>query len=246
MSLIHRIADRPRRISHRCRGIFCMLIALLGLGTALHAQRIEAPPRLQPTADALTSLQKCGQNIAKSAPQVSAQLLKAQNLLTHGLLIGWNNPSGDFAAVAPPKEYVEELATEAAWCLKVANILNTEPARKADAEKVLVSITNDVIMKVEDCREWGMGRMVPVTANTIKNGKPDAGWTVMYKWMSIGGLGSVEMSFPQVSTPTAKSLPPGMYSIYATKQSGNGVTKTEPISCAAYQKEKVQCEIPVP
>jgi hypothetical protein len=246
MYMTHPIADWPNRIWHLCRATLCLLIAVLDLGFALQAQRIDAPHRLQPTADALTSLQKCGQNIAQRAPQISTQLLKAQNLLTHGLLIGWNNKTGDFAAVPPPKEYVEELATEGDWCLKVANILNTEPAKKAEAEKVLVSITNDLIMKVEDCREWGMGRMVSVTANTIKNGKPDAGWTVMYKWMSIGGLGSVEMSFPQVSTPTAKSLPPGMYSIYATRQSGNSVTKTEPIACAAYQKEKVQCEIPVP
>jgi len=245
MFFSHRVADR-RLMCHVGLVVCRVLIAILVLVQALRAQKIDAPPRLQPTADALSGLQQCGQDIAKSAPDVSTQLLKAQNLLTHGLLIGWNNPSGDFAAVAPPKEYVEELAKEADWCLKVAKILNTEPARKKEAENVLISITNDVIMKVEDCREWGMGRMVPVSANTIKNGKPDPGWTVMYKWMSIGGLGSVELAFPQVSTPTFKELPPGMYSLYATKQGGNGVTKTQPISCAAYQKEKVQCEIPVP
>jgi hypothetical protein len=240
------IRDRSRRAYCWCRIAFCVLSVAMGLSLTLSAQRIDAPPRLEPTANALTGLQECGKSIAKSAPKVSSKLLDAQKLLTRGLLIGWNNPSGEFAAVAPPKEYVEELAKEADWCLKVANILNTEPARKTQAENVLISITNDLVMKVEDCREWGMGRMVPVTANTIKNGKPDAGWTVMYKWMSIGGLGSVEQAFPQVSTPTAKALPPGMYSLYATRQSGATVQKTQPVNCAAFQKEKVQCEIPVP
>jgi len=225
---------------------FLTSLLLLAFSVPSVAQRIDAPPRLQPTADALTSLQKCGNNIAKSAPALSAKMLEAQRLLTRGLLIGWNNPSRDFAAVPPAKEYVEELAKEADWCLKVAEVLNTRPAKKTQAENVLISIINDLVMKVEDCREWGMGRMVSVTANTTKDGKPDAGWTVLYKWMSIGGLGVLEQSFPQVSTPTAKALPPGMYSLYARRQSGGNVQKTEPINCAAFQKEKVQCEIPVP
>ncbi len=111
---------------------------------------------------------------------------------------------------------------------------------------MLISITNDVIMKVEDCREWGMARMVTVVASTLKNGQPDPGWTVNYKWVSVSGLNATELSFPKISTPTSQALPPGIYSIYATKQVGNTLMKTEPKTISAFQKDKVQCEIPVP
>lgn len=241
------VEGRSRPACRWCRGMCGVFLLVLALFAASSAQRIDAPPRLEPTANALTGLQECGKSIAQSAPAISSQLLEAQTLLTRGLLIGWNNPSGEFAAVPPPKEYVDELAKEADWCLKVAEVLKREPAKKGPAENALIGITNDLVMKVEDCREWGMSRMVTVLANTIKNGQPDSGWTVMYKWVPIGGLGSVvELSFPQLSTPTKKELPPGMYSLYATKQAGDTTKKTEPVNCAAYKKEKVQCEIPVP
>ncbi len=229
--------------SHRAASVL-----LLALTCALcsPAQRIDAPPRLEPTANALTGLQKCGESIDRTSPQVSKDLLKAQQLLTRGLLIGWNNPSGEFAAVAPAKEYVEQLQQEADWCLKVANVLNTDSTRKAAAERVLESIANDLRVKVEDCREWGMSRLVTIVASTLKNGQPDPGWTVMYKWVSVSGLNSAELSFPKESSPTAKSLPPGLYSIYATKQVGDTVKKTEAKTISAFQKDKVQCEIPVP
>ncbi len=248
-----------RRVRHReheqratgvasawCLGICCAAVVMLGLVTVSAAQVLSAPPRLTPTAEALNQLQKCGTEIAKSAPKISSKLLESENLLAHGLLIGWNNPSNEFAAVPPPKEYVQDLAQEAEWCLKVANALNTQPANKERAEKVLTNIAYDLYVKVEDCRAWGMGRLITVKANTVKNGQPDPGWTVNYKWMSSSGLNSVDLSFPQESTPTTKKLPPGMYLIYATKQVGGSVKKTEPITVTAFQKDTVQCDISVP
>ena len=240
------VDDRPRRTYPWCRGARCVFLVVLGLSLLLPAQRIDAPPRLEPTANALSGLQRCGESIARSAPQISSKLLEAQGLLTRGLLIGWNNPSGEFAAVPPPREYVAELAREADWCLKVANVLNTEPAKKTEAENVMISITNDLVMKVEDCRQWGMARMITLVASTLKNGHPDPGWTVVYKWVSVSGLSSTELSFPKISTPTSQVVPPGIYSIYATKQVGDTLMKTEPKTISAFQRDKVQCEIPVP
>ncbi len=237
---------RPHPIRHWCRVTSSVLVGVLGIHLASHAQRIAAPPRLEPTANALSDLQKCGESIARNAPAISSKLLEAQKLLTRGLLIGWNNPSGEFAAVPPPKEYVAELAQEAEWCLKVAKVLNTEPAKRTAAGNVLVGITNDLVIKLDDCREWGMGRLVTVVANTLRNGQPDPGWTVIYKWVSVSGLDSTELSFPQISTPTSKAVPPGIYSIYATKQVGGTLKRTEPKTISAFQKDKVQCEIPVP
>jgi hypothetical protein len=229
----------------RC-SVCCVVVVVSTLVAALAAQDLSAPPRLAPTSEALNKLQKCGKSIAKNAPKISSKILESENLLAHGLLIGWNNPSGEFAAVPPPKEYVEDLAQESEWCLEVADALNTQPENKERAEKVLTNIAYDLYVKVEDCRSWGMGRLITVKANTVKNGQPDPGWTVNYKWMSSSGLNSVDLSFPAESTPTTKKLPPGMYAIYATKQIGGTLKKTEPITITAFQKDTVQCDISVP
>ena len=236
---------KPIGVSRRS-GLASLTLMMLACALASSAQRIDAPPRLEPTAKALTILQTCGQSVERRAPQASQQLLAATQLLTRGLLIGWNNPSGEFAAVPPPKEYVEALQQEAKWCQEAAQILSTDPAQKQAAERALEGIANDLRIKVEDCREWGMGRLITVIASTLKNGQPDPGWTVMYKWVSVSGLNTAELSFPKESSPTAKSLPPGIYSIYATKQVGDTLKKTEAKNISAFQKDKVQCEIPVP
>ena len=238
-----RLQPKVRRLWRDPACIFLM-IATYAL-TAL-SQSIEAPPRLEPTAKALTVLQKCGQSVSRSAPQASKDLLQAQTLLTRGLLIGWNNPSGEFAAVPPPKEYVEALQQEAKWCQETAEILNIDPARKQAAERALEGIANDLRIKVEDCRAWGMGRLITIVASTLKNGQPDPGWTVMYKWVSVSGLNTAELSFPKESSPTSKAVPPGIYAVYATKQVGDTLKKTEAKTISAFQKDKVQCEIPVP
>jgi len=237
---------RPGQARMQTLALAALVLLIVASVASSAAQSIAAPPRLEPTAKALTGLQKCGESVSRTAPKASKDLLQAQTLLTRGLLIGWNNPSGEFAAVPPPKEYVQALEQEAEWCVRVANILNNDPGKKEVAERVLESIANDLRIKVEDCRQWGMGRLITVVAATLKNGKPDPGWTVMYKWVSVSGLNSAELSFPQESTPTTKALPPGIYSIYATKQVGDKLQKTEAKTVSAFQKDKVQCEIAVP
>jgi len=257
------IEDRPRRAYRWSCGVCCVLSALLWLVLVSPAQVLSPPPRLEPTAIALAEIRQCGENISKSAPDTSFKLLDAQRELTLGLLkggysngqamggSGYNrggnySREGDWLTVPPPKEYVEDLSHEARWCLQVANVLNTQPDKKEAAKEVLASIANDLHIKVVDCKAWGAGRLITVIANTVKNGQPDAGWTVMYKWVSVSGLNSSELSFPQISTPTSKALPPGVYAVYATKQVGNTLKKTEPITVSAFQDAKVKCEIPVP
>ena len=244
-------------------GLYYLLLVVLGAALSLPAQVLSPPPRLEPTAIALAEIQKCGESISKSAPDISFKLLDAQKQLTLGLLkggyangqamggSGYNRGGnyrrdGEWLLVPPPKEYVEDLSHEAGWCLQVANVLNTEPKEKEEAKQVLASIANDLHIKVVDCRAWGAGRLITVIASTVKNGQPDAGWTVLYKWVSVSGLNSSELSFPQVSTPTSKALPPGVYSVYATKHVGDTLKKTEPITVSAFQDAKVKCEIPVP
>lgn len=240
-----------------------VLLTICGWQTSA-AQVLSPPPQMAPTADALNALHKCGQDISKNASNISADILDAQQQLFYGLLkggyadqfggaggrgYGHNGEyqrNGEWLLTPPPKEYVSDLRHEAQWCLEVANILNTDPNRKESAKQVLASIAKDLEIKVKDCKDWGAGRLVTVIANTIKNGQPDPGWTVMYKWVSVSGLNSMDLAFPQISTPTSKGVPPGVYAVYATKQVGNNVLKTAPITVSAFQSQKVKCEIPVP
>jgi hypothetical protein len=239
-------------------GAFCVLLFVLGAGVSSPAQQSPPPPWLVPTADALDGIKQCGKSIAKSAPDISSKLLDEQRLLTMGILKGGYVSSGqgynrrgnywkdNWVTFPPPKEYVADLSQEATWCVEVANVLNTQPEKKEAATQVLASIANDLHIKVVDCKTWGAGRLITVIANTVKNGQPDEGWTVIYKWVSVSGLNSSELSFPQVSTPTSKALPPGVYSVYATKQVGGTLEKTQPVTVSAFQDAKVKCEIPVP
>ncbi len=259
----HEFAERGRSALL----VFAVLLWSLGCPGFLHAQVLSPPVQLGPTVAALDALHKCGENISRNARSISDDLLDAQQKLYFGLAKGgyanqfggsgggfgrngYQNGeyqrSGEWLAVPPPKEYVADLQHEAQWCLQVADILNTDPARKEAATQVLASIVKDLEIKVKDCKDWGAGRLVTVIANTMKNGQPDPGWTVMYKWISVSGLNAVDLAFPQISTPTSKGVPPGVYSVYATKQVGNATVKTQPVTVSAFQNQKVKCEITVP
>jgi hypothetical protein len=244
-------------------GLGCLLALVLGSAQGLLAQVLSPPPQLEATAIALEQIQNCGKAIARKASKISSNILEAHDDLYVGLLKGgysdaltisghgYNRNGGydrgsQWLPVPPPKDYVADLSHEARWCLQVANILNSDPERKEASEKVLASIADDLRIKAADCRAWGAGRLITVIANTLRNGQPDPGWTVMYKWVSVSGLTSIDLSFPQISTPTSKALPPGVYSVYAEKQVGDMLKKTAPITVSAFQEQKVKCEIPVP
>jgi len=218
---------------------------------------------MAPTTAALETLHRCGQAISRSDSDISSKILDAQQQLFFGLVKGGyandafsggrgysNNGgyrrNGEWLLTPSPKEYVADLEHEARWCLEVAKILNSDPGRKEAAKQVLASIATDLDIKVKDCKDWGAGRLVTVIASTMKNGQPDPGWTVMYKWVSVSGLNAMDLAFPKVSTPTSQGVPPGVYSVYPTKQVGNTVVKTPPITVSAFQNQKVKCEIPVP
>ena len=243
----HSGSGMQQRKRSRWRGVaLCLELLVVQLAPISSGQVLTPPPRLQPTATALAGLDKCGERIATGAPEISSRLRKSSQALWQGLLIGYNKSNKSWAVVPPPKEYVQNLQEEAEWCSKVAETFQSEPARKAQAEKVLANIAYDIELKAADCRSWGMGRLINVKASTVKNGQPDPGWTVSYKWMSASGLNAMDLSFPQESTPTSKALPPGVYAIYATKQVGGATKKSQPIVVTAYDKAEVKCEISVP
>src|SRR5208337_3432401 len=166
MSKTRLIEDRPRWTYRWYRGACGVFVVVLGALLSSTAQvRLPPPPQLEPTINALGGIQRCAQNIAGSASDISAKLLDAQTQLTYGLLKGGYanaqsggggyGKNGEWSIAPPPKEYVEDLSHEASWCLEVAHILNTDPAKKEAALKVLASIANDLHIKVTDCRKWG-------------------------------------------------------------------------------------------
>src|SRR5271157_4084052 len=73
------IEDRPFRTHPWCHGACCVFV--LGAALSLPAQVLSPPPRLEPTAIALAEIQKCGESISKSAPDISFKLLDAQRQL---------------------------------------------------------------------------------------------------------------------------------------------------------------------
>ena len=247
----------------KCRLAISCVLLLIGCATASWAQVLSPPPQMAPTVAALDALHQCSKNIAGKAGSIASDIDNAQQQLFYGLAKGGYANSfgsggggygngggykrkGDWLLTPPPKEYVADLAHEAQWCLEVANVLNSDPNKTEAAKHVLTSIAKDLEVKVKDCKDWGAGRLVTVVASTVKNGQPDSGWTVMYKWVSVSGLNTSELAFPKISTPTAQGVPPGIYSVYATKQVGRSTLKTSPVTVPAFQDQKVKCEIPVP
>ena len=243
--------------------LLVLIVLLTGFAAAAPAQVLTPPPQMAPTVAALNGLHQCSKNAASKAGGIAGDIDNAQQQLLYGLAKGGYAGSsgsvggggyrnggykrnGEWLLTPPPKEYVADLAHEAQWCLEVANILNTDPTKTEAAKQVLASIAKDLEVKVKDCKDWGAGRLVTVIASTVKNGQPDPGWTVMYKWVSVSGLNSMELAFPKISTPTTQGVPPGIYSVYATKQLGSTTVKTPPVSVSAFQEQKVKCEIPVP
>src|SRR4051794_27468851 len=177
-----RARSQGRAFVMRGRFALLLVVALLLSHRFLNAQVLSPPVQLGPTVAALDALHKCGENISRNAGNISADLLDAQQKLYFGLAkggystqfgatagrSGYQNGgyerSGDWLLTPPPKEYVNDLTHEAQWCLEVANILNTDPARKEAARQVLASIAKDLEIKVKDCKDWGAGRLVTVIA----------------------------------------------------------------------------------
>jgi len=254
------------RVARSAGPASCILL-ILACAFAARAQVLSPPPQMAPTVEALSALHQCSRMASHKAGNIASDIDDAQQKLFYGLAKGGYSSgfgggggngrggyqnggdyqhNGEWLLTPPPKEYVADLRHEAEWCLQVANILNTDRTKEEAAKQVLESIAKDLQIKVKDCKDWGAGRLVTVIASTLKNGQPDPGWTVMYKWVSVSGLNSMELSFPKVSTPTQQGVPPGIYSVYATKQVGNTTMKTPPITVSAFQNQKVKCELQVP
>lgn len=133
--------------------------------------------------------------------------------LRNGLLHNWKPVSTELPP--PPVAYLASLDQDIRIC-SVATGLNDSAARTAIYEV----IAKDIAIKTQDCRKFGMGRMVPVRVRTVLNGAPSNGWQVFYKWIGSSLLKAQELPFPTLTSPATGELPPGMYEIRAEKQGG--------------------------
>jgi hypothetical protein len=131
--------------------------------------------------------------------------------LRNGLLWNWKPTSTEMPP--PPVAYLASLDQDIRICT-IAAELNDAAARIALYEV----IAKDIAIKTQDCRKFGMGRMVPVRVRTVLNGTPSNGWQVFYKWVGSSLLKTQELSFANLTSPATGELPPGMYEIRAEKQ----------------------------
>ena len=69
-------------------GFGYVLLVVTAAVLPLPAQVLSPPPRLEPTTIALDEIRQCAKNISSNAPDISSDLLNAQQDLTSGLLKG--------------------------------------------------------------------------------------------------------------------------------------------------------------
>jgi hypothetical protein len=106
----------------------------------------------------------------------------------------------------------------------------------------LADLQRDLEIKVQDCRDNGWYRKVPVEVNTLKDGKPSPGWEIYYTWLPGKNLPSLQRVRFKSLSPARESLPPGLYAFQAKKKD----VESGEARVAVVSKGAVTCEIPVP
>jgi len=168
--------------------------------------------------------------------------------LQAGLLAGWGKwPAAPGlnkarALQPPPPEYMESLDQDLMACRAVSG--TKDPAIR---RSVLQSVSNDIAVKVADCKQFGMGRNVPVQVVTLRGKDADNGWEVYYRWLCASALHVQERRIPKLTSPAAIELPPGEYAFRAQKRAANGeLAKTDAVTITIGLRQQLECQLPVP
>lgn len=165
--------------------------------------------------------------------------------LTIGLLSGFEKPGSTPTLETrepspPPDEYMESLDRDLKACEAASRLPD------AQQQAVLDAVRNDIAVKTEDCRRFGMGRMVPVSIKTVRGNQVENGWQVFYRWVCPGPLQPEELSVPNLTSPANKELPPGVYTFRAAKRNAAGrVETTDPVTITVGNSETVPIELPI-
>ena len=181
----------------------------------------DASDLLGPTRAKLAALEAClGQN-------------SDLDLLKRGLLVGWRKGAPKAPTLKdwpppppPPPEYLVSLDQDIQVC-DLASRLRDEEQRRI----ILKDVQKDIQVKASDCRNFGMGRKVPVSVTTVRGAKTENGWQVFYKWACSTLLQPDEVRVPNLTSPANIELPPGVYSVRAEKRiSSIQVQKVAPVT----------------
>lgn len=130
--------------------------------------------------------------------------------LRTGLVIGWGNerPRDGRPLPPPPAVYLRSLDRDLRMCRAASQIKD-----QVQRQRVLHGVVDDIAVKIQDCRHFGMGRLIPVYVTTRRGPVSENGWEVYYRWdcSCSGGLEPDELRAPQLTSPSTIHLPPGTY-----------------------------------
>lgn len=131
--------------------------------------------------------------------------------------------------------------------MMVARVEALEWARR-DAKSglaILKAVVEDLALAAWDCRtsKAGMGRLVPISIETLKNMREDRGWHLSYKPVFFEFMDDVRpLPFPMLSSPSAWKLPPGRYIVWAHKDK----LAANPVVITIGGGDRMQWQMPVP
>jgi len=127
-----------------------------------------------------------------------------------------------------PPEYLQNLADMAAAC-------------ESGAASV-AAILHDLELKIDDCRKFGMARLVSIKVETLHASDLVRDWEVFYRWDSGSPSANVaELRAPGLSTTSLK-LPPGLYIFRA--QQGQRASEKVRIPVSGLAQIVVQIKVP--
>jgi len=220
------------------RHVAQLLVFLLGAAVCERAALSQKKQSaLAPVAARLAELSTCMGNEYSQIRDLQA-----------GLLAGWGKwPAAAGANRArplqpPPPDYMESLDRDLAACRSVSGAKDPGMRRT-----VLQSVSIDIALKAADCKQFGMGRNVPVQVVTLRGRDADNGWEVYYRWLCSSALRVEERRIPKLTSPATIELPPGEYAFRAQKRTANGeLTKTDPVNITVGLRQQVECQLPVP
>lgn len=117
----------------------------------------------------------------------------------------------------PPPEYIASLNHSLQLCQAASS------ESKDKKKKILSAISLDMSIKEADCEKFGMGRLIQVNVNTVRGGVAESGWEVLYRWLPIGTVQTMELSGAQLSSPVSLKLVPGdTFQLRAKKSGADG------------------------
>jgi len=176
------------------------------------------PLSAQDAASLISRLNNCN-------PQ---ELQTAATRLQKGIIDGvWAKTLARRPLPVPP-EYLRNLADMAASCESGAASVS--------------AILQDLEFKINDCRKFGMARLVPIRVETFRASDLVRDWEVFYRWDSGSSSPNIaELRAPGLSTASLK-LPPGLYIFRA--QQGQRASEKVRIPVSGLAQVVVQIKVP--